>query len=156
MKLGKIFQADNGTFRNANKLIASSISRLFCGRSPMTISWFVVTVVVFSFYLLTLLLEPHVSQKKFELHPLIANFYAASTIILIGVIIWIIAARLHGLPRSVFTGYFAANRMTMSGQLLAWQFSSIATATFDFPGNERTSEYDLGISAVATTNPASI
>lgn len=106
------FNTDAEEFRPSRNALAHAmqfkvmccplIAGLLFGRSPSTISWFVVAVVVGSLNGSALGAFTHILKKIAEIHPAAAHRNTTATIVWILDLLWIRASLNHVIPRSVF------------------------------------------------------
>lgn len=99
---------------DGNHPVRASIAGLLAGRSPATVAWLIIPIIVFALDAVHPgWLQSHVSQEVFELQPASTHFDAPTAIAVIALCFWVLATQLHGSPGAPFRRYLAAFGVAM-------------------------------------------
>lgn len=100
--------------------------------------------------------RPHIAKEVTEIHPFVAYRNSASAVSCVGGVVGVFASIKHPFPNHVFWAHGATGRMPMFEVHFGANLTSNTSTGFDISANQVVLPRDLGVAAVALTQPSAL
>lgn len=113
--------------------VASFVPLPFLNRSPATIAWLIVSVIIYSIYFKIVGTLAHILQKILELKPSTAHRYASFPVIFVSSCLWVIAPVCHVSPRCICATFISDRSVAVLCSSCSGGFYPQASTRFYLP-----------------------